>query len=81
MQQEQTLHLLVCMHFEVKKERSCLIGEDMPGFYGKRANITFISLYTFWGKKRKKLFNRGGHARVLWKKSKHYIYYFVCILG
>jgi len=29
MEQEQTLHLLFCMHLD-KKERSCLIGEDMP---------------------------------------------------
>mgnify|MGYP000333182311 CR=1 FL=1 len=48
MEKEQTLHLLFCMHFGVKKkERSCLIGEDMPGFYGTRANITFIILYAF----------------------------------
>ena len=47
MEQEQTLHLLFCMHFEVKKERSCLVGEDMPGFYATRGSILFIILYAF----------------------------------
>ena len=54
MEQEQTLHLLFCMHFEVKKERSCLVGEDMPGFYATRGSIFFIILYAFLGKKKKK---------------------------
>ena len=54
MQQEEAFYLLFCMHFEVKKEKSCLVGEDMPGFYATRGSIFFIILYAFLGKKKKK---------------------------